>query len=410
MRLNPAQQTISDSEARFRVAVAGRRFGKTYLSINEMAKVARYPDKRVFYIAPTYRMCRQILWDLLKEKLTEVNWIKKCNETDLSITLKNGSKISLRGADNPDSLRGVSLDFAIFDEFAFIDEKAWTEVIRPTLSDRKGSAMFITTPNGTMNWAFDLYQRGLDPTEHAWESFQYTTLQGGNVSPEEIEQAKRDLDERTFRQEYEATFEEYANRIFYNFERSKNIKSFDKETPSVVYLGMDFNIDPMSAVVFAREGDSLHAINEIEMYSSNTQEMVDEIQSRYPKSRIWVYPDPACRQRKTSAGGATDLSILQNAGFTVKCPNAHNAIRDGINAVNSRLRSATGEVNLYVDPKCKKVIECLEKHSYKEGTTQPNKESGFDHMADAIRYAVDYMFPIRRETEPFVPQRWGHRI
>ena len=409
MPLNAGQEAVSASQARFRVVIAGRRWGKTFLAVREVAKVARYPGKRVFLVYPTYRQAKQVIWDPLKYRLQDLGWIKKTNESDLTITLVNGSTISLRGADNPDSLRGVGLDAIFMDEFAMIDEKAWTEVLRPTLSDRNGTAMFISTPMGQANWAYDLYNRGLDPTEHQWASFQFTTLDGGNVSADEIEQAQRDLDERTFRQEYLATFEMYANRVWYAFDRAKNVKKYEQPTPNVVYIGMDFNIDPMSAVVFAREGDILYAIDEIEMYSSNTQEMVGELQQRYSNSRIWVYPDPASRQRKTSAGGATDLTILQNAGFVVKAPNAHNPIRDGINAVNSRLRSANGDVKLFVDPKCKKLIECLEKHSYKAGTTQPDKDGGFDHMADAMRYAVDYMFPVRRDIVEQAPQRWGHK-
>jgi len=412
MALNPGQQEVSSSEARFRVVIAGRRWGKTFLSIRELAKHTRLPGKRAFYVAPTYRQAKQIVWDQLKYKLMDLNWVDKVNESDLTIVLKNGSRISLRGADNPDSLRGVGLDFVVMDEFAMIDQKAWTEVLRATLSDRNGKAMFISTPQGQANWAYDLFQRGLDTTEHQWEAFTYTTLQGGNVSAEEIESARRDLDARTFRQEYEATWEQYANRIYYAFDRAKNVQSFVEPTPSVLYVGMDFNIDPMSMVVIHRDKDSLYVIDEIEMYSSNTQEAVDELKSRYPRTRLFVYPDPACRQRKTSAGGATDLTILQNAGFTVKAPNAHNPVRDGINAVNSKLCNSLGERTLFVDPKCKKVIECLEKHVYKEGTVQPDKDSGMDHMSDALRYAVDYMFPVRRDLDPELtrPQRWGHKL
>jgi hypothetical protein len=209
-----------------------------------------------------------------------------------------------------------------------------------------------------------------------------------------------------------ATFESYQNRIWYAFNRAANVRSYSHDIPGQIYIGMDFNIDPMSMIIFAREGDVVHAIDEIQLFSSNTQEAVEEIKSRYPKQRIWVYPDPACRQRKTSAGGATDLSILQNAGFVVKAPNAHNPVRDGINAVNSKLKSASGSVSFYVDPACKKLIECLEKHTYKPGTAQPDKDSGLDHMADAMRYAIDYMFPVKRDVDPneVRPQRWGHKV
>lgn len=99
------------------------------------------------------------------------------------------------------------------------------------------------------------------------------------------------------------------------------------------------------------------------------------------------------------------MSILQNAGFEVKVRNSHSAIRDRINAVNSRLRSADGVRQLFVDPKCKKTIESLERQTYKEGTSQVNKD-GFDHMNDALGYAVDYLFPIRKQYEAPAPQRW----
>jgi hypothetical protein len=166
----------------------------------------------------------------------------------------------------------------------------------------------------------------------------------------------------------------------------------------------------MSAVIAVRQGDSLYVIDEIRMFSSNTTEIVEEIKTRYKSSKVFVYPDPAARQRKTSAAGATDLTILSNAGFVVKAPNAHTPVRDRINAVNSRLKDASGIRRLFIHPKCKYTIEGLERHTYKEGTTQPDKDSGYDHMNDALGYMVDYIFPVRRDTQPQQPQRWGHNI
>lgn len=411
MSLSAAQDTIARDTHRFRVAVCGRRFGKTHLAIRELCKNARNPNKECWFVAPTYRQAKQIVWKKLKQKLIELRWAEKVNESELTILLKNGSTISLKGADNHDSLRGVGLDFIVMDEFADIDPDAFYETLRPTLSDKEGAALFIGTPKGIGNWAHSLYQMQLENPD-LWASFSYTTLDGGNVSADEIEQARRDLDERTFRQEYMATFETYSGRIFYNFDRTTHVKKWDKPIPDVVYIGMDFNIDPMSAVIMIREGDVLHVIDEIRMFSSNTQETVEEINSRYAKIKKWVYPDPAARQRKTSAGGVTDLTILQNAGYIVKAPNAHNPVRDGINAVNSRLKNDKGIINLYIDPKCKHTIDALERYSYKEGTSQPNKDDGHDHMMDALRYAVDYMFPIKKDIDPslLVPQRWGHGI
>lgn len=411
MPLSKSQDQVAHNKTRFRVVVAGRRFGKTHLSIRELCFHAKEPDKEVWYVAPTYKMARQIVWKKLKNKLSDLNWIAKTNETELTISLINGSTISLKGADNYDSLRGVGLDFIVLDEFADIDPEAWYETLRPTLSDKQGRALFIGTPKGIGNWAYEVYQNTQDDPNN-WASFSYTTLDGGNVPQEEVEQARKDLDERTFRQEYMATFETFSGRIYYAFDRALNVRKYEGNTPDVLYVGMDFNIDPMSAVVATRAGDTLHIIDEVRIFSSNTQEVVDELKQRFPKSKIWVYPDPAGNQRKTSAGGQTDVTLLANAGFVVKAPRTHTPVRDRINAVNSRLCSSSGVRHLIVDPKCKYTIEGLERQTYKEGSSQPDKDSGYDHMNDALGYMVDYLFPVRRDIDPdlLIPQRWGHRV
>ncbi len=411
MPLSPAQTQVANSPNRFKVVIAGRRFGKTHLSIRELCRNAREPNMEVWYVAPTYKMARQIVWRKLKNKLQDLNWIAKTNETELSIALINGSLISLKGADNYDSLRGVGLDFIVLDEFADIDPDAWYETLRPTLSDRQGKALFIGTPKGIGNWAYEIYQNSQDDPSN-WASFSYTTLDGGNVSEDEIEQARKDLDERTFRQEYMATFETFSGRIYYAFDRAANVRKYEGNTPDVLYVGMDFNIDPMSAVIATRIGDTLHIIDEVRIFSSNTIEMIDELKQRFSKSKIWVYPDPAGNQRKTSAGGATDVNLLSNAGFVVKSPRAHTPVRDRINAVNSRLCSSSGIRHLIIDPKCKYTIEGLERQIYKEGSSQPDKDSGYDHMNDALGYMIDYIFPVIRNVDPtlLMPQRWGHRV
>jgi len=402
MRLTKAQTKIFTDDTRFRVVVAGRRFGKTFLSTAELLhRALRKPDQNVWYVAPTYKAAKEIAWDMLASQIP-VEYIAKTNETSLTINLKNGSSVSLKGAEKPDNLRGRSLDFVVLDEFADMRKEAWFEVVRPSLSDRNGSSLFIGTPRGR-NHFYDLYGKGADGDD-GWSSHQYTTVEGGNVAPTEIESAKADLDERTFQQEYEARFINYSGIIYYAFKREESVVRHDGDL-SVIHVGMDFNLDPMSAVLMTRKGDTLHVFDEIVMFGSNTDEMVAELRERYGNGTIVIYPDPASRQRKTSAGGRTDLSILQNAGFEVRVRNSHAAVRDRINAVNSRLLSNDGVRRLYVDPKCKKVIESLERHTYKDGTSQPEKD-GFDHMNDALGYAVEYLFPIRKANAPQSPQRW----
>ena len=214
----PQSQVIKD-KARFRVLITGRRFGKTYLAINELAKFASRSKQKVWYVAPTYRQAKQICWNELKERLIEHKWVKTINNSDLTIILKNNSSITLRGADNEQSLRGVGLNFLVMDEFADIHKEAWYEVLRPTLSDTGGHALFCGSPRGFGNWSYELFKQG--ESNKDWQSFKYTTLEGGQVSSEEIEQAKQDLDVRTFQQEYEATFVNYSGMIYYNFNRQK---------------------------------------------------------------------------------------------------------------------------------------------------------------------------------------------
>lgn len=403
MKLTKPQDDIFFSDSRFRVVVAGRRFGKTFLSTYELLKHALEGKSRnCWYVAPTYKAAKEIAWNMLVEAIPD-GYITKKNESSLSISLRNGSSISLKGAEKPDNLRGRALDFCVLDEFADMRPEAWHEVLRPSLSDRKGNALFIGTPKGR-NHFYDLWTRGVDGQE-SWEAFQYTTIQGGNVDLQEIEAAKNDLDERTFQQEYEARFVNYSGIIYYAFSRDQSVKAYDGSKDEL-HIGMDFNVDPMSAVVCVRYGGTLHAIDEIVMYGSNTDEMVDEIRQRYPNKAITIYPDPAAAQRKTSAGSRTDLNILQNAGFRVKVRSRHPAIRDRINSVNSRLLSSQQERRLFVASNCKNVINSLERQTYKEGTSQPNKDDGFDHMNDALGYLIEYMFPIRKEHETSQPTRW----
>ena len=403
MQLTLPQSEILLNNSRFKTVVAGRRFGKTFLSVNMILKEAvTGVDKNCWYVAPTYGSAKEIAWDMLIHTIPP-EYVYKTNESSLTLRLINGSVISLKGAEKPNNLRGRALDFCVLDEFADMRPEAWHEVIRPSLSDRQGSAVFIGTPKGR-NHFYDLWAKGIDGANN-WASFQYTTIQGENVPEEEIEAARADLDERTFKQEYEAEFVTYQGLIYYGFSREESVLDM-KDDSGTLHIGMDFNLDPMSAVICIRKGEKLYAVDEIVMYGSNTDEMVAEIKDRYGNRNIIIYPDPASRQRKTSAGGRTDLSILQNAGFSVKAKNSHALVRDRINAVNSRLLSGDGERHLFVSPKCKQTIKSLERQTYKEGTSVPNKDDGFDHMNDALGYLIEYLFPVRTEYDTPQPTRW----
>ena len=403
MQLTKPQSLIYMSQARFVACVAGRRFGKTFTSVASLVRAAvKAPNQNVWYVAPTYSAAKEICWTMLINSIP-ADYIAKTNETTLTIRLINGSYIALKGAEKPNNLRGRALNHCVLDEFSEMRPETWYEVIRASLSDRQGSALFIGTPKGR-NHFYDLWAKAKDGAD-GWESFQYTTLDGGNVPPEEIESARNDLDERTFKQEYEAAFVTYAGLIYYGFNREESVLACSDDNGTLL-VGMDFNVSPMSACIAIRKGGKLYIFDEICLFGSNTDEMVAEIRNRYPRRNIIVFPDPASRQRKSSAGGRTDLSILTNAGFSVKCKSSHALIRDRINAVNSRLLSSDGERHLFVSPKCKQTIKSLERHTYKEGTSIPNKDDGYDHMNDALGYLVEYLFPVRTDYATPQPQRW----
>ena len=406
--LTKPQLKVNNSKARFRVLISGRRFGKTYLCITEMMKYATQVNKKIWYVAPTFKMAKEIVWSKLKEMLSEFNWIEHINESNMTITIKKtGSKISLKGCDAYDSLRGVGLDFLILDEFADIEEKAWTEVLRASVSDTEGDVLMCGSPKGYGNWSYRMYLKGQEGDKE-WDSFQFTTLEGGMVSKHEIEQAKQDIDIRTFRQEFEGTFENYAGSVYYNFHPVESVVKKEIDWTKPLHIGMDFNVDPMSACVGQIEKDKIYFLDEVIIYSSNTDEMVEEIRNRYgTKIPIFIYPDPASRQRKTSAGGRTDLSILQNAGFKVKCKLKHPAVRDRINAVNSKLKDSNGNRHIFVSQSCKTIVKGLQRQIYKENTNIPDKEDGFDHMNDAIGYMVDFLKPLTTQAQFSRPTRWA---
>ena len=210
------------------------------------------------------------------------------------------------------------------------------------------------------------------------------------------------MDERTFKQEFLADWVDYVGLVYYAFSEEHVAKCVDPQVQEV-YIGMDFNVDPGSAVISLRDKQGLHIIDEIEMRNSNTFEMCDEIKKRYPNSRVHVFPDPAGSARKTSSV-TTDHKILSNAGFNVHARRSHPPVKDRINSVNSAFSSG----KLKIDPQCKSLQNCLTKLSYREGSNEQDKNSGLDHMPDALGYMVEYLYPITKIQPPRVePARWA---
>ena len=390
---------------RFVVLVAGRRFGKTYLAVAALIICAAASSNlKVWYVAPTYKQAKEITWDILRSALPR-DWIQKINETELRIVLKNGSSIALKGADNPDSLRGPGLDLLVIDEASIIKnlKNLWEAVLGPTLATTQGKAFFIGTPCG-YDYFYKLYSKSISTgfeDSDKWAGFQWTSEEGGYIPDDELAMNRRTLDPRIFRQEYEASFETLAGRVYHAFDRDWNVTPDISDNHGDILCGIDFNVDPMSAVICQRAGRQLHILEDIEIQNSNTQEMAATIVEKYGSlrqgGRLIAFPDPSGRARKTSSNlGVTDLVILRNAGFDVVAPKRAPGVMDRVNTVNAMLCNAKGERNMLIHPRCQQLIECFEGLTYKEGTNQPNKEMGLDHLPDATGYLVWSEFPVLR--------------
>ena len=384
--LTDPQREVWDSDSRFKLLCSGRRFGKTYLCIARLITwAASKPNSLNWYVTANYRMAKQIAWRQLKSMVPPEICVKR-NETDLLIELSNGSIISLKGADNADSLRGVSLSSLVIDEAAYVKQEAWEMVLRPALSDQGGPAWFITTPAG-LNWFHDLWEQATD--EDDWSTFSYTTIQGGNVPAEEVEAARRTLDERTFRQEYLASFETLSGRVYPDFS-DDNISDSIKDTGGPIMWGTDFNVSVLAGVLGSRVGDTLHIWDEVSVTQTNTDEVCAMLKARFPNRKIIAYPDPTGSARKTSSAGRTDHEIIRQHGFSCVSPKAPWAVKDKINATNCMIRTANGQIRLFVHPRCKNTIKALKNVTYKQGADDYiiDKSAGIEHWTDGAGYLI----------------------
>jgi predicted phage terminase large subunit-like protein len=208
--LHPAQLEIFHSEARFKVVAAGRRFGKSRLAAwILLIKALQSDSKDVFYIGPTFQQSKDIMWAMLKELGEDL--IVAAHENTAVLTLINGRKIYLKGSDRPDTLRGVGLAYVVLDEYASMKPNVWEQIIRPTLADVRGGAIFIGTPAGK-NHFYDVYMDALELDD--WEAFQFNSTDNPFIPADEIEAARSSMSSMSFRQEFEASFETFTGGVF----------------------------------------------------------------------------------------------------------------------------------------------------------------------------------------------------
>tara|TARA_R110000772_G_scaffold54647_1_gene124806 strand:+ start:997 stop:2250 length:1254 start_codon:yes stop_codon:yes gene_type:complete len=232
--LLPWQQKVWNDPTRFKVVAAGRRTGKSRLAAYLLIVRALQSVKgQVFYVAPTQGQARDIMWQTILEVGHSV--ITSSHVNNLQFKLINGSMISLKGADRPETMRGVSLKFLVMDEYADMKPEVWEQILRPALADLKGDALFIGTPMGR-NHFYDLYQHGLSGEDDTFASFHFTSFDNPLLDPEEINAAKKSMSSFSFRQEFLASFEAAGGELF----KEEWIK-FDEEAPKEgdYYIAVD---------------------------------------------------------------------------------------------------------------------------------------------------------------------------
>ena len=386
MKLHQAQREIVRSKARFRVLLAGRRFGKTVLAVEEMVfRAVNTENAKIVYIAPTFQSARDIAFEQLKKRTITI--AQQINETRLELDIWNNhngtSKIFLRSWDSVETLRGQAFDFIVMDEVAQYDHfwTGWQEVLRPTLTDKKGGVLFISTPKG-FNHLYDLYNAEL--TDKDFKSFHFTSYDNPFLPVDELEIAKNTLPYDRFAQEYLADFQKTQGLVYKEFSREKHLYETLPEKIMRKVGGIDFGYRNPAAVLDIRvEGENVWV--EDEWYKT---ERTDIQIAEYAALQNFqeVYPDPE------SAGGIEELRRKRvNVREVIK---GKDSVKSGIQSIREMLIRGTLKVN----KRCVNLISEFEMYSYDddkgERNEQENPIKAKDHALDALRYVISSLLPL----------------
>ena len=308
--LHPGQMKILRSRARFKIAACGRRWGKTELGKAAILIHALERNHRCWWLAPTKRMTDQI-WRDLKNHLRGIAGLK-ISETERRIDLPNGGMIAIRSAWNPDNLRGEGLDFVVLDEAAFMNRRAWSEVVRPMLVTNRGGALFLSTPSGR-NWFWDLYRIGLDPEEDEWASFHFPTSANPLIPEDELENIRRMTPEQIWATEYQAKFLSAADAVFRGIDDAAAPAPCDQPQPGHAYIaGIDWgrSSDFTAIAVIDAANGKMVALDRFNGNSWNLQRArLADIVKRWRPDIVWA---------EANSIGEPNIEALNQAGLPVR--------------------------------------------------------------------------------------------
>ncbi len=425
MFYHPEQLRLWESPVRFRTVPAGRRSGKTELAKRKLVLAAinrrqNFPDARYFASAPTRDQAKRIFWEDLKRMVPNYLTARKPSETDMTIHMVHGPVITVLGMDVPERIEGVGWDGGIVDEFGNIKETAWLQNIRPALSDRKGWAWLIGVPEGRNHYYIADKNAQADTTGE-WDSFHWKSAD--ILPPEEIAAAKRDLDELTYLQEYEASFIYFEGRAYYPFEDRVHARFSLPYVPAwPLVFCFDFNVAPGVAVVCQElprpdeaglpiVGDYMTGcIGEVFIPTNSNTPMVCRrlIQDWGDhEGEVWCYGDATGGAKGSAKVLGSDWELIRQIlgkhfgdRLRFRVPRDNPRERDRVNAVNSRLKAMDGTVRMMVDPgKCPELVRDLEGVVLVKGGSgeiDKKKDPARTHLTDGLGYYIAKEFPTRK--------------
>lgn len=434
INLHPGQSEVYDDlfvskKCRFSVVNCSRGWGKSYeaavaavSAVFELLELPAWvPHKVVYIIAPTHEQVTDIYYPLINFELGVEDYALRSSRDLGRFIFPNNVEIRLLSYEAVERIRGKGAYFVVWDEVSSckkgIDPKeAWESVIMPAIITRwspkraahygarnPGRALIIGTPKG-YNFFYDLFNyRERDAN---WRSYHYDYLQSPLLDPVEIEKIRHNTDPIKFASEYLASFAESGNSVFYCFDRKLHVRDdleyFYKpeggEKGEDVHVCIDFNVGLQCSSAFALRGKQMHVLDEFKGHP-DTETLAIAIKTKYAGHKIYAYPDPSGRARKSSAPvGRTDFSILESHGIRCLARSKAPPIVDSVAAVNRKLMTAAKDTSLWVHPRCVGTIESLERTKWVDGnpdTASIDKSDGVEHFSDGIRYGTEFLFPVQ---------------
>jgi phage terminase large subunit-like protein len=332
------QLEVHNSDARFKVLSAGRRWGKTRLGVNECLDAAS-KGGRAWWVSPSYKTS-EVGWRPLRQIARKIP-NAEVRLVDRMVTLPGGGFVAVRSADNPDSLRGEGLDFVVMDECAFMQKEAWTEAIRPALSDRLGKALFISTPKGR-NWFWENYQRGING-EQGWQSWTYPTSTNPFIDKGEIEAAKRDLPEIIFRQEYLAEFVDDSGGVFRRVQEAAILTPQEPQPGRQYVAGVDVAASVDYTVVTVMDAESKEMVYMDRFNRVDYPVLIDRLESVYHRYHL------TSMTVESNSIGRPVIDELVSRGLNIVPFTTTSATKQGI-IQNLQSAFENGQIRVLDDP------------------------------------------------------------